>query len=461
LPFIFLSDVEDNRALSLGFADALITMFATLEDVIVAPTAAIMNYPAGTDGARACRDLGVRYSLQGTVQKLGGHWRVSMQLFDATIQKIALSDTHDFTLQSVFDVQDEVGRRIVESLQRRFPSSMRRSRDRYSNDPGAYNEFIAGLRDSASDSVDTLRAAAEHLSTATERDPEFALAYATRSLVSMNLHFQFDAQHTRLQQAEDQCRTALALDPTLPEGHLARAWILWSPAKNFQHAEAIAALQQVLVARPNHERAHNRMSSICLHIGRLEEARIAHERAQRATSDTRSGNLEWFYLMSGDYARAEETTAAWLRDRPASIYARISHALPALFTGDLDLADERLAAAATHHPDEPLIVSLQGILFARRDQPDLALQCVRKALESPRSFGHTHHTYHYIAGVHAVLGQTEKALAWLERSVDTGWACWPFFRIDPHFENLREVPAFKRLIADLEQRYTALEIDRL
>lgn len=461
LPFLFLSDVENNRALSLGFADALISMFANLEDVIVAPTAAIMKYMAGTDGARACRDLGVRYSLQGTVQKLGSHWRVSMQLFDATTQKIMLSETHDFDLQSVFDVQDEVGRRVVESLQRRFPSGVRRSRDRYSSVPEAYNEFIAGLRDSASDSVDTLRAAAEHLSAATERDPEFALAYATLSLVSMNLHFQFDAQHTRLQQADDQCCKALALDPTLPEGHLARAWILWSPAKNFQHAEAIGALQQVLVARPNLERAHNRMSTICLHIGRLEEARIAHEWAQRASSDTRTGNLEWFYLMSGDYARAEETTGAWLRDRPASIYARISHALPALFTGDLDLADERLATASKHHPDEPLIVSLQGILFARRDQPDLALECVRKALDSPRSFGHMHHTYHYIAGVHAVLGDTEKALAWLERSVDTGWACWPFFRIDPHLENLREVPAFKRLIADLEQTYTAIEIDRL
>ena len=58
----------------------------------------------------------------------------------------------------------------------------------------------------------------------------------------MNMHFQFDPQRTWLQQAEDHCRLALALDPVLPEGHLARAWILWSPAKNFQHAEAIAAL---------------------------------------------------------------------------------------------------------------------------------------------------------------------------------------------------------------------------
>ena len=85
----------------------------------------------------------------------------------------------------------------------------------------------------------------------------------------MDMHFHFDPQRTWLQQAEDHCRRALSLDPALPEGHLARAWILWSPAKNFQHAEAIAALEQVLAARPNFERAHNRMATICLHIGRL------------------------------------------------------------------------------------------------------------------------------------------------------------------------------------------------
>ena len=162
----------------------------------------------------------------------------------------------------MFEVQDEIGRRVVESLQSRFPPAVPKSRDRYSSDPEAYNEFMAGLRESASDRS-TRSSATQHLSRAVERDPEFALAHATLSLVSMNMHFQFDAQHTWLQQAEDHCRRALALDPALPEGHLARAWILWSPAKNFQHAEAIAALEQVLAARPNLERAHNRMSSIC------------------------------------------------------------------------------------------------------------------------------------------------------------------------------------------------------
>ena len=105
-----------------------------------------------------------------------------------------------------------------------------------------------------------------------------------------------------------------------------------------------------------------------------------------------------------------------------------------------------------------MALAILGLLQARRRQADFALQSVRKALEFPSSLGHTHHTYYYIAGVHAALGDTDKAMAWLERSVDIGWACWPFFRIDPHLENLRETLPFKRLVADLEQTYTAIVI---
>src|ERR1700722_4666979 len=52
LPFVFLNKVEERKALSLGFADALITMLGSLEDVAVLPTSAILNYPAGADPAR-------------------------------------------------------------------------------------------------------------------------------------------------------------------------------------------------------------------------------------------------------------------------------------------------------------------------------------------------------------------------------------------------------------------------
>ena len=48
-------------------------------------------------------------------------------------------------------------------------------------------------------------------------------------------------------------------------------------------------------------------------------------------------------------------------------------------------------------------------------------------------------------------------MAWLEHAADTGFPCWPFFRIDPHLESLRREPAFIRLVADLEQKYAALD----
>jgi eukaryotic-like serine/threonine-protein kinase len=454
VPFVFLNDIDDRRALSLGFADALITIISNLKDVVVAPISAILNYSAGADPAQVARELRVRYTLQGTVQKDERHWRVSIHLFDAVMQRTTASETHDFNLDNVFDVQDGIGRHVVNLLHRRFPGAAL-SRDRYSSDREAYNAFMAGLRESFGDQPDTLTIAAEHLSRAVERDPDFALAHATLSLVAMNIHFQFDPQRRWLRRAEDHCRLALALDHELPEGQLARAWILWSPAKNFQHLEALAALDQVLASRPTLERAHNRRATISLHIGRLEDARVAHEQALQSNPRTRTGNLEYFLIYSGDFVRADEAAEAWHRERPTNIYALVTRTMTALLTGRLELAEERLASASTHLPGEPLVTVLEGILHARRGRADLALQSVSRAVDSPRSFGHTHHVYHHVACVYALLGDVERAMAWLERAVDTGFPCWPFFRIDPHLENLRDRPAFTQLMADLEQKYSA------
>jgi tetratricopeptide (TPR) repeat protein len=270
-----------------------------------------------------------------------------------------------------------------------------------------------------------------------------------------------DPQRAWIDKAQHHCERALALDPALPEGHLARAWILWSPEKNFQHAAALAALEQVLAAQPNSERAYNRMSAICWHIGRMKEARAAHELARRSNPKTKTQNLEYIDLYSGDFARAEDAAKRWLAEELDSVYYLNFSVHCALLNGDLELAGRRVAELAKKSLDDPFFVSLQGLLHARRNQAGAALECIRKALDSPRSFGHVHHAYHQIAGIYAILGDTQQAMAWLERTVDTGFPCWSFFRIDPHLENLREVPAFQRLVDGLESQYTALKINRL
>ena len=155
LPFVFLSDVEDSRALSLGFADALITIFGNLEDVVVAPTSAILNYAAGyrarpglPRSRRSPRPAGNGPEAGCSLARLDAAVRCD----DAARSRCPRNMTS--TLDNVFEVQDEIGRRVVESLHSRFPSAAPKSRDRYSSDPEAYNEFMAGLRESSSDQPD-------------------------------------------------------------------------------------------------------------------------------------------------------------------------------------------------------------------------------------------------------------------------------------------------------------------
>jgi len=458
LPFTFLNDVDDRQALSLGFADALITTLGNVDDLAVAPTSAILRYAPGAEPGRVCQELGVRQALQGHVQKLGAQWRVSIQIFDAATQRITFSEKHDFRMEDVFEVQDEIGRRIATALATRFSTSAPRSRDRYSSDPEAYAEFMAGLRASYEDSAEALRRAADHLDRAVMRDADFALAHAWLSHVCMQISYYFDAGRAWLERAEQHCERALALDPTLAEGHWARAAIVWSPAHNFRHAEAIVALERALESRPNFDRAYNRLATICMHVGRLEEARRAHEHAVRSNPAQPSRNREWLLLYSGHFAKAEAAADAWLREAPSNWSALWYGPQPALMLGHLDVAEERLSRSQGKNTSEPLLVSLQGMLHANRGQRDAALACVQQALDVPLSLGHAHHTYYQVACVYARLGNVDKALAWLERSADTGNQCWPFFRIDPHLHSLHRHEAFQQLVARLERECTAIRI---
>jgi hypothetical protein len=52
-----------------------------------------------------------------------------------------------------------------------------------------------------------------------------------------------------------------------------------------------------------------------------------------------------------------------------------------------------------------------------------------------------------------LLGRREAAFEWLERSVSSGFACWPFFLKDPCLNNLRELPEFEALVSSLQAKY--------
>ena len=123
-----------------------------------------------------------------------------------------------------------------------------------------------------------------------------------------------------------------------------------------------------------------------------------------------------------------------------------------MMTGDLKEA-RMLDEAAELLPEEPLIVSLQGVFYALTGNDRKALDCLTKACANPKSFGHEHHSYYQIACILALLERRETAFDWLERSVSSGFACWPSFLKDRCLKNLRELPTFEVLVSSLQAKY--------
>ena len=296
--------------------------------------------------------------------------------------------------------------------------------------------------------------AISHLTNAVTRDPAFALAHATLSFACATRHFEFDPTSVWLEKAEFHCQRAIEIDPNLPEGHVARAFLLWGPSKNFQHVEAIAELKRALSLQNNLPHAYNRLGTILAHIGLLDHSREMYERGRRFhPKKAVSSSIVQAYVWSREYELARGEIQAWRLESPSNKYAIYFAPQPAMMTGDWKEAKVLLDEALQLLPEEPLIISLQGVLYALTGRSEQALDCMMKACASPKSFGHAHHTYYQIACILALAGRREPAFEWLERSISTGFACWPFFLKDPCLQSLHGIPELELLVSSLQAKY--------
>jgi tetratricopeptide (TPR) repeat protein len=224
--------------------------------------------------------------------------------------------------------------------------------------------------------------------------------------------------------------------------------------KHFQHLEAIADLKRALALQNNLPHAYNRLGSILAHIGLLDHSRAMFERGRPfQPRKAVSPSVVQVYVWSQEYDLARQQIQTWRAESPGNKYAIYFAPFPALMTGDWKEARLRIDEALQLIPNEPLIISLEGLLYALVGNRDAAIECVTRACSSPKSFGHSHHTYYQIACTLALTGRRETAFEWLERSVSTGFACWPYFLKDPSLASLRSLPEFELLISGLQAKY--------
>jgi DNA-binding winged helix-turn-helix (wHTH) protein/tetratricopeptide (TPR) repeat protein len=451
LPLRLLGAAQDEGGITLGFADALVSRLANLEGFDVLPTSTVLNVPENTAISEIASNLGVRFVLHGAIQTTKGEARLSVELFDSHRRGSCFVRKFVFDLGRPFDHIDEIASVTARTLKR--PLQGPTTQSRYSRDPLAYAEFIQGYRRCATSDSTLLEEATQPLMNAVARDPGFALAHAVLSYVCAKRHFETDPSRSWLEKAEFHCQRALELDSTLPEGHVARSFLLWGPSRNFQHIEAIAELKRALSLQKNLPHAYSRLGTILAHVGLLDHSRAMFEMGRPYDRrKTINHSVTQVFLWSGEYELATQQVQKWRQESPDNKYARLFALELAISQGEWPAAKIILHEAGNSAMDEPLVIALRGVMHASRGESEQALECVNQACTNPKSFGHAHHTYYQIARILSLLNRPE-SFDWLERSVDTGFACWPFFLRDPCLSNLRQNAQFELLVSSLQAKY--------
>jgi DNA-binding winged helix-turn-helix (wHTH) protein/tetratricopeptide (TPR) repeat protein len=454
LPLLLLEKSADDQGLCLGFADALASRLGNLSGVDVLPVSAALNLPLETPPFEIAARLGIRFVVHGAIQMSKGLWRLSLEMFDTYLQRSCFTRKCALDVNRLSSLEGDIAKQISSALNRPSGPAIVEQHPRYSRDPLAYAEFMRGYRITASGDASMMDKASHHLTNAVTRDPTFALAHATLSFACATRHFEFDPASVWLEKAEFHCRRSLEIDTNLPEGHVARAFLLWGPSKNFQHLESIADLKRALVLQNNLPHAYNRLGTILAHIGLLDHAREMFERGRPfQPKKAVSPSIVQVHVWGQEYDLARRQIQIWRAENPGNKYAIYFGPIPAMMTGDWKEASRLTEEAQQLVPNEPLIVSLQGLLHALMGNAEAAIEYVTKACSIPKSFGHAHHTYYQIACTLALTGRRETAFEWLERSVGTGFACWPFFLKDPCLAGLRDLPEFELLISALQAKY--------
>jgi DNA-binding winged helix-turn-helix (wHTH) protein/tetratricopeptide (TPR) repeat protein len=452
-PLLLLGKAKDDQGLCLGFADALVSRLKNLPGVDVLPISAAVNLPLEASPLETASRLGVRFVVHGAMQISKGQWHLSLEMLDSSVQQSCFTRKCVLDLNRLSSLEGDVAQQISGALNRHLSQAPGEQRPRYVRDPLAYAEYMRGYRITVNGDASMMDQASHHFTNAVTRDPNFALAHAALSYACAK-RFEFDPASIWLEKAEFHCQRALEIDANLAEGYVARAFLLWGPSKNFQHLEAIADLKHALALQNNLPHAYNLLVTILAHIGLFDHARETFERGRSfQPNDAASPSIVHVYVWGQEYDLARQQIQVWRANDPGNKYPIWLAAVVAMMNGAWKEASMLMEEALQLVPNDPLTISLQGLLYAMTGNGDAANECVTRACAIPKSFGHAHHTYYQIACTLALLGQRETAFEWLERSVTTGFACWPLFIKDPCLAGLRCLPEFEVLISALQAKY--------
>jgi adenylate cyclase len=272
LPFVNMSSNPEQEYFADGITDGLIMELSRLPGLFVISRHSSFVYKGVSKRAEEIgAALGVRYLMDGSVQRAAERVRITVQLIDTASGAHLWAERYDRGLKDIFAVQDDVTQRIVTVLQVKFAAAEQERIDRGGTvNVEAHDCLLRGLERFWVYTPDSTREASVHVARAVELDPGYAAAHTwlARVLVFRWIML-WDPNPKTIERAYGHIRMAVDLDPTAPHTQAVLCWVqLWRK----QGEAAIAAGWRAVHLDPNNADAHLFLAYALAVSGRGEEA---------------------------------------------------------------------------------------------------------------------------------------------------------------------------------------------
>jgi adenylate cyclase len=386
LPF---ENLNDDAAQDL-FIDAMtndittdLSRFSTL--FVIAPNSARYAKETVGDAPDIARDLGVRYLLEGSVQRAGETLRINAQLVDATTGSYLWAERYDREIDDLFAVQNEITREVVaviaplaEGRGRLQKAELSRIALTPTENLAAYDYYLQGIvYYDRFNNEDNLRAR-QMFEKAEDLDPRYARAISAKAKTYLVEYYNGwgDSPGDSLAKAAVEAERSIAMDAMEPLAHRAIATVnLWRR----NHDMAIRSFQTAISLNPNDANLIAEYGWTLSYAGRTEEGVAQIEKAMRLNPHYPGWylwNLAWAYFIERRYADAARTLE---QRNPKSNFTYLLLAASYRQSGNEEAAERAMARFREREPGYS--VALAGRTEPFKDRQDLEhfLNALRQA----------------------------------------------------------------------------------
>ena len=286
LPFNNMSDDQTQEYFSDGITEDIITDLSKITGLFVIARNSSFQYKrTSVEIKEIAKELGVRYVLEGSVRKAQDQVRINAQLIDTATGGHMWADRYDGRLENIFELQDNVTRKIITALAVQLTAGEQEQVARKETESSeAYDAFLRGWEHYLQQTPEDFSEAVSHFENAIKLDSQYARAYAALAATYWEVWKRFwhkslglpHGSHEPRYRAEQLLAKAMR-NPTPLAHQVASAMLIHQQ----QHEEAIAEAQRAIALDPNDADSYIALAATLSLAGNADEALEWVERAMR------------------------------------------------------------------------------------------------------------------------------------------------------------------------------------